>query len=100
MLGAIALPWMQGESRPSPSESAESRLWTVPSDACADREVRESVEQALASSTEGPENALLATPDEVDRDARVRQARAWQQLGPADLALQLCLRLQSELPLR
>lgn len=93
-LGAIAVPWLQGESRPSPEASAEPGIWTVPSDACADSEVLEAVDRALLANTEGPENSLLATPDEVDVDARDRQARAWQGLGQEELAFQHCLRLQ------
>lgn len=91
---------MQGEPRPSPSASAvrgtsaEPGLWTVPSDACADAEVRGAVDRALLSNTEGPENSLLAAPDEVDSEARDRQAQAWQRLGQDELAFQHCLRLQ------
>lgn len=93
MLSAIAVPWLQGESRP-PEASAEPGIWTVPSDACADSEVLEAVDRALLANTEGPENSLLATPEEVDLDARDRQARAWQRLGQEELAFQHCLRLQ------
>lgn len=100
MLGAIAVPWMHGGSRPAPSASAAQGTaagqepWTVPSDACADSEVLEAVDRALLSDAEGPGNSLLATPDEVGADARDRQAQAWQRLSQGELAFQHCLRLQ------
>lgn len=71
---------------------AQDAIWSVPADACDDDAVRAAVEDSLASGVEGPGNSLLATPDEVPRDARERQARAWRDLDAEALAFQLCLR--------
>ncbi|GAA3606413.1 hypothetical protein [Agrococcus terreus] len=70
----------------------QDAIWSVPADACDDDVVRTTVEDALASGAEGPGSSLLATPDEVPRDARERQARAWHDLDAEALAFQLCLR--------
>lgn len=81
------------ERTDEPTSAAEQEaIWRVPADACDDDAVRAAVEDAVVSGAEGPGSSLLATPDEVPRDARERQARAWRDLDAEALAFQLCLR--------
>lgn len=100
MLGASIAIWGQDSPREaSPGGDAaapSSGVWNVQEDACADPDVHTAVDSALASGSEGPLNALLATPDEVDADSRDRQTTAWLALSDRDLAFQLCLRLQQD----
>lgn len=80
----------------APSSDVSSDVWSVTEDACADPDVRSAVDSALASGSEGPHNALLATPDEVNVSERARQATAWHALTDHELAFQLCLRLSQD----
>jgi len=68
----------------------------VPADACADPDIYQAVQDALAQANETRANSLLALPSEVAAKDRPSQERAWRELDDYTRAYQLCLRLTQD----
>ena len=68
----------------------------VPADACADPDIYQAVQDALAQANETRANSLLALPSEVAAKDRPAQERAWRELDDYTRAYQLCLRLTQD----
>jgi hypothetical protein len=105
----VLVPMRRGDSTGIRTEHTQmcSQFPTVRDPAagvCADPAVAARVDEGLASTTEGPHNSILVSPDEMremgeTEESIARQLAAWRGLSPADIAFQQCLRARQGQPI-